>query len=347
MRRIAHPALPALVVLLALSAYTRANADAPPMRVEPKVHKGAGWAIAAPSDWGPLRGPPSLIQMLYLVGDGRKGVPLFDGSLSPLKAGLLVERFANIAQEPVKDFVAKDVRRLKVSPEFRLRGEPQTEEMTLSDGTPAVLLRAEFVRVENRRLSIHRKMYCADANGRHVVATGFITCGPAGGAFARAVVVDFLDAHVRSLVLDAGKLDEQGLKRAYDKHKWDAGSALERTDAGNDLLEKDDFPGAARAFREALALCDPVSAAHNGLAWALLHERDAPPANLAEAMREAKTAVEQTEGLDYSALDTLALALHRNGDKEQAVKTIRQALKLRPNHAALMARLRSIEGSGE
>jgi Flp pilus assembly protein TadD len=54
-------------------------------------------------------------------------------------------------------------------------------------------------------------------------------------------------------------------------------------------------------------------------------------------------AVKQTEELDVAALDTLALAYHRSGEKELAIKTITQALKLEPRDAGLRSRLKSFE----
>jgi tetratricopeptide (TPR) repeat protein len=97
------------------------------------------------------------------------------------------------------------------------------------------------------------------------------------------------------------------------------------------------------AFREAIQLTDNLPAAHNGLAWALLHAEPVTPNAIEQAIGEAKLAVEQTAELDYSAMDTLALAYYRSGDKESAVKTIERALKLRPNDPELKARLKSFK----
>ena len=60
-------------------------------------------------------------------------------------------------------------------------------------------------------------------------------------------------------------------------------------------------------------------------------------------MHEAKLAVEQTETLDYTALDTLAFAYDRNDDRDQARKAIEAALKLKPNDPELVARLKSLQ----
>jgi tetratricopeptide (TPR) repeat protein len=187
-------------------------------------------------------------------------------------------------------------------------------------------------------------VYCQAADGRHVVATGFITCGRPGAGFVRAIhLPEYVEAHVTSLVLDPGKVDETKLAAAYRALDWDAPAAIRKTSQANDLLERQDPAGAARVFREALALCPHVPAAHNGLAWALLEGKEAKAQALAEALREAKVAVEQTEELDYSALDTLARAHQRNGDKGAALEAVRKALKLKPENADLRRRREAIE----
>jgi hypothetical protein len=325
-------------------------------RVQPKVHAGDGWAVAAPGNWTvfPNAPPPSA---LYLVGDARDGVPFLDGTLSVIKAGLQVQRFPGDGTT-VEQRVEMDLKEVKESGDFQVLKGPDVEEVTLADGTAAFLLRAEFVRLQNGRLSINQKLYCSDAEGRHLVATGFITCGRAGGSSVRAIrLPEFVAAHVTSLVLDPEKLDEKKVKPAYQALDWNAQAAIAETDRGNELLEAKNYGAATKAFRKAIALCLHLPAAHNGLAWSLLHSGGADGGaaggdkaepggkgdGLAEALREAKTAVEQTEEQDFSALDTLALAYQRAGDKPKALDAARKALALQPRHPALQRRLRSIE----
>jgi hypothetical protein len=85
---------------------TQQAANAPP--VKPKAFSGDGFAIAAPENWqtfAQIR-PPML---LYLVGDARLGVPPFDGTLSVIKAGLLVEAFPPGARS-LKEHIDRDVK---------------------------------------------------------------------------------------------------------------------------------------------------------------------------------------------------------------------------------------------
>ena len=320
-------------------AAAAARATTPPP-VAPKAHPGDSWAIAAPADWPPLpKVPPPAL--LYLVGDGRESVPLFDGTLTPLKAGLLVERLVK-QNVPLKQRARKEVADQKASGRFQFLEDPAVEDVTLADGTAAVLLRSVFLRRENGRLSVQRKVYCAEPQGTVLVATGFITCGPPGRKFVDGVGLPaFVEAHVRSLVLGPDKLDLAKLKLAYDGHPWHVGAALDHVRIGNRFLEKNNHEWAADAFRQALALCEHLSAANNGLAWALLHGDGAGAKEREEALEIAKKAVEQTDSLDYSALDTLALAQFQTGDKTAAVETVRRALKLRPNHPELLKRLKS------
>jgi tetratricopeptide (TPR) repeat protein len=310
------------------------------------VRCGIGWAIAAPGNWSVFaQAPPPTV--LYLVGDARDGVPLFDGTLKVIKAGIDVRR-SGADGTPIKARLERDLKELKDSGNFVPTKPPQVTDVTLADGTKASLLRAEFVRRENGRLSINHKLYCQDARGRHVVATGFITCSRPGVGFVRAIhLPEFVEAHVTSLVLALpDKIDQTRLPAAYAALDWNASAAIKQTSLGNALLEKQDHAGAIKAFREAIRYCPHVPAAHNGLAWALLETKGAPAPDLDEALREAKTAVEQTEELDYSALDTLAYAHQRRGDRDAALAAVRKAMKLAPNDPDLRRRLDSI-GSDE
>jgi tetratricopeptide (TPR) repeat protein len=328
-----------LSTLFALALTAHAEPSAP---VKPKIHKGDGWAIAVPGDWNSFPGikPPVV---LYLIGDGRAGVPKFDGTLSVLKAGLQVEMFPKGALS-LQEHLTRDLKELRDSGAFKPLADSEPTDITLADGTNALLYDAEFVRVQNGRISIQSKLYCEDAQGRHIVATSFITCSRPGRQSVKATALaDLMRAHVKSLVLNPEKVDLTLVQPAYEKHNWNIADALELIDEGNALLAKDKFVEAAEVFRQSIKLTDKLSAAHNGLAWALLHADPNQKDDLKKGLLEAQIAVDQTEQLDYSALDTLALAYYRNGDKENAIKTINLALKLEPGHKELQARLNSFK----
>ena len=310
--------------------------------VIPKVYKGDGWAIAAPDNWSAFDAvrPPVV---LYLSGDGQQGIPLFDGTLSVLMAGLQVEVFPK-GELSLKEHVAKDVKELKTSGAFELIGDPKLEDVMLADSTPATVLDAEFVRLQNGRVSMQCKVYCADARGRHIVVSSFVTCSRPGRQSVKALSITvLLRTNATSLVLDPEKQDASTLLAAYEKHNWDTGVAMEQVSKGNDLLAEEKFAEAAITFREAIKVWDHLSAAHNGLAWSLLHASDSKKEDLEEALSEAQLAVKQTEELDVSSLDTLALAYDRNKDREHAIQTIKQALAIEPKNPELQARLKSLE----
>lgn len=334
-----------LVALLIAVAFCLARAPTPlgaGAPVEPRIHKGNGWAIAAPADWDVFRAirPP---MVLYLIGDSSACVPLVDGTLSPIKAGLTVE-VGPKAEISLKERIARDVKELKESKAFRPLAEPTTTDVKLADGTAATLLDVEFLRLENGRVSFQSKVYAEDPQGGHVVGTSFLTSSRPGRLSLKSTgLPEMLRAHALSLVLSPDKLDVAPLKVTYAKHNWNAASALDKTAEGNKLIAQNQFPAAAKAFRDAIQIWNELPAAHNGLAWALLHTETATPKDLEEAVREARSAVKLTEELDYSALDTLSLALYRSGDKDQAIKTIKEALELQPKNPELLARLRSFE----
>src|SRR5262249_24938690 len=149
-----------------------------------------------------------------------------------LKAGLLVERFPK-REVSVKEFAQNELKGLKASNKFKVRGEPELKEISLADGTKALLLRAQFLRLENGRLSTQCKVYCSDSQGRYLVATSFITCSPPAGSFVKGISLDqFLEAHATSLVVDPAKVDLAGLKGTYDKLDPQVGVALQRASDG-------------------------------------------------------------------------------------------------------------------
>lgn len=312
------------------------------MPVSPKFYNGDGWAIAAPDNWNRLATsrPPVV---LYLSGDGQQGFPSFDGTLAVMMAGLQVEVFPK-GELSLKEHVARDVNELKESGAFKLMEDPKLKEISLMDGTAATVLDAEFIRLRNGRVSMQCKVYCADVEGRHVVASSFVTCSRPGRQSVNGLgITDLLRTSATSLVLDPEKLDTSVLLPAYEKHDWNVGTALDLVSNGNDLLEMEKFVEAAATYRKAIKRWDSFSAAHNGLAWSLLHAKDSKQIDLDEALHEAQIAVKQTEELDVSSLDTLSLAYERNNDRKNAIKTVKQALVLEPGNSELQARLKSLE----
>jgi tetratricopeptide (TPR) repeat protein len=280
---------------------------------------------------------------LYLIGDGSSGVPLLDGNIEPVKVGLLIERFP-AKGETLKARVDRELTQLKSSERFMILGEPEIAELVLTDGAKAQKSTVEFVREENGRLSVQAKVYVLDRENRHVIATGFITCSPASRKFVHDTgLTKFVAAHLESLVLDPKRLDLKKLATVYENHAWRIDEALSLTRDGNRDLGRMAYEDAIVEFRKALVVSNHVSAAHNGLSWALLHAKSADDSQLNEGLSEAKTAVEQTEERDVASLDTLAVALQRTGRHAEAAEALRKALALDPRNPELLDRLESLK----
>jgi len=345
-----------MVVLVAISAASTGcssggPADVPVPTAEelglkrptPKVVRGEGWAIAAPEDWSEFAAirPP---MVLYLTGDRRTGVPPTDGTLAVIQAGLTVEVHAPEAGLSSRGRAERDLAEIAGSAGFEVRGEPLIREAALADGTKALRVRVEIFKRPRRRLSRYEKLYCATPDGRHVVASGFLTCGPGGVPFLEKTgLADFVAAHVASLCLDANRVDQGKLGAAYRALDLLAGAALAEAGRGNRLLVPGGYERAAKSFRRAIRLCDAVPAAHNGLAWALLQDEGTKGAELAEALRHAEAAVELTSRRDPAALDTLALAYSRRGERAKAIAAIREAIELNPDDPDLRRSLEKYE----
>jgi len=318
---------------------TRADPKPP---IEPKAYEGKGWAIAAPSDWRVFNAT-NVTMPLYLIGDGQSGVPILDGTLAPVKAGLLVEVF-DAKGESLEQRVTRELGEMKSQKRFSFIEEPVVENVKLPDGTAARRSLREFIRKDNARLSVQAKVYAA-SNDRHIIATGFVTCSPASRKFVHDVgLVKFLAAHVDSLVLDPAKMDLKRLDRSYAAHSWNTNEAIELTIAGNRHLSRESYEDATSDFRKALKINDSVSAAHNGLAWSLLHRDASDKSQLEDGLSYAKTAVEQTEERDAASLDTLAVAFKKNGMPKEAVTSLKKAIGLDPRNPELLERLEEFEG---
>jgi tetratricopeptide (TPR) repeat protein len=324
------------------SARADASANAPEPTTRPAaaaayaVHRGNGFAIASPAKWSPAKGgTPS--EAMRLVGDGRPPVPLMDGTLSALQIGMLVEVFSKAGS--VNQQLDRDLAELKRAKDIVVRVEPKIEPTQLSDGTAATWFEGDFDRPQRGRRSRYQKLYAATGAGDVIVVTGYIACSATGAELlSRAGLDAFLAAHVRSLVLDPEKLDAQRLAEAHRSFSPAAAEAVAMTSKANDLLEREAHVQAIPMYRNAIELCPHVAAAHNGLAWALLHGSDAGAGTVADAVKHAETAVELTARGDFSALDTLAVAYKRAGENAKAIAALKEALTLAPQNEELQKR---------
>jgi hypothetical protein len=313
---------------------TQGVASAVPQTI-PKLYRTQDWALAAPREWRVAQ--PAGLQILHLSGDGTPGIPQLDAMLKPLQVGMALEVHGpgTTNADRVRTELLEELKR---APGGRERPKPTVEPMTLLDGTKAQLLAADVDKADEARSSVYLKLICDHPTGRVLVLSGWATGGRGSGPFIRkSGLLAYLKAHVCSLVLDPAKVGYDELKPAYLAYNWDLHRAIRICQRANGLLDHD-RAGAIKAYNDAIGLCDSLSAAHNGLAWAVLSAPQASSSELKEGMMHAQQAVELTERQDPSALDTLALAHLKNGQRDRAMDAVTEGLKLDPADASLLKR---------
>jgi hypothetical protein len=207
--------LRSIILLSLIGASTRAlparAADKGAEQPWELVSLGPG-KIAVPRGWRSIEKiKPNM--PLYRQGDGI-GVPALDETKSPLQIGLTAEKFAN-SKESVKEIMNGLVEGAKKAPGLELVGKESVEVVKLSDGTEAMLLKAEFIKQGSRR-SLQMKLVTKDADSNAWIISGHIVGGKeskwptVGSSLAK-----WLEAHLTSFTLDEKKLDVDKLKAAY------------------------------------------------------------------------------------------------------------------------------------
>jgi rhomboid protease GluP len=108
------------------------------------------------------------------------------------------------------------------------------------------------------------------------------------------------------------------------------------------------YPEAIQHYQEAIRLKPDLAEARNNLAWLLATSDDTRYRNPAEALAQAKQAVELSHWKEPTFIDTLAEALYVNGQYQQAVDTQKKALALDPGDKTMqehMAKYRKAAGA--
>lgn len=329
-----------LVISATCISHAQDSAKVSPTRTV--IHKGKTWAIVAPKDWRTssytLKSPTES----YLTGDGRAGMPIVDGTLSPLQIGMSVDVLPKGSGTP-EEISTQYTRDLKTSGIFKLRHEVAVDSIQLSDGSTALLHSSEFDRVDKGRLSFYYKTISPRKDGRVVVATGWLSCGRPGSLFAKkSGILYVLKACVTSLASESNKVDIRPAEKALSSLNPKLPQAVSKIRMANKLIGQDDRQSIT-LFEESIALSDIVSAAHNGLAWVLITSKNDALLNFEKGLKHAQKAVELTEREDTDSLDTLALAFYMVGNQEQAIRTIKEAIKLRPDYKPYRDRLKLYE----
>ncbi len=329
-----------LVICVTSHSHAQDSGKISPTRLV--IYKGETWAIVAPKDWRTTSFALEPPIELYLTGDGRAGIPIVDGTLSPLQIGMSVDVLSKGSGTP-EEISAQYTRDLKTSARFKLRHEVVVDSIQLADGSTALLHSSEFDRIDKRRLSFHYKVISPRKDGRVVVATGWLACGRPNSFFAKkSGILYVLKECVTSLASESNKVDTRPAEKALSSLNPRLSQAVSKVRTANKLIGQDDRQ-AITLFEEAIALSDIVSAAHNGLAWVLITSEDNTLVDFEKGLKHAKKAVELTERMDTDSLDTLALAFYMVGNQEQAIRTIKEAIELRPDYKPYRDRLKLYE----
>lgn len=96
-------------------------------------------------------------------------------------------------------------------------------------------------------------------------------------------------------------------------------------------LQEDDPTGALKTFEEAVEAYPEDAYALNAAAWFLVTTEAKQLRDAKRAIAWARKAVQLTEEKDGNVLDTLAVALHEDGQLEEAVKRQQRAAELVDN----------------
>ena len=99
------------------------------------------------------------------------------------------------------------------------------------------------------------------------------------------------------------------------------------------------YPEAIKHYQEAIRLKPDFAEARNNLAWLLATAGDPKFRNPAEALTQARQAVELSQWKEATFIDTLAEALYANGQYPQAVAAQKKALALDPGNKTMQAHM--------
>jgi hypothetical protein len=166
---------------------------------------GEDYAVAIPADWN-LRSDMQPTMPVYAGGSR----PTVDENGSPLQIGLTVEHWPDV-KKPLDERRQIQVDAVAHAKALVPVGEPIIQEVTLDDGTPALLMIHEFHK-ERGRHSLQIKLLANAPDGSAWCASGFLV----GGLKSKVPTptsdqAKWLVAYVRSFCFDRAKLDQSKL----------------------------------------------------------------------------------------------------------------------------------------
>lgn len=203
-----------LLITVLLSLLLNAAGDAAPTTA-PATMPAPAWeklathefAVATCTSWE--KKPNQGSAMILHLGEETQ-----DASGQSVKLGMTLERYPD-AQNDAATSAAAILQRFKADPNFKLIGEPETEEVVLADGVRAVMVTVEATRPGDRRTAI-AKLVVADANLRWVVS-GFVVAPDRGGrATRKAPGFQRMVAHLKSFTCNPDKFDPKPIQKLYE-----------------------------------------------------------------------------------------------------------------------------------
>jgi hypothetical protein len=181
---------------------------------------GAPWEVAAagaaslavPKGWRKLDGFRANT-LLFRQGDGI-GIPAEDDTGEPLQAGLVLEELTD-ARGGIREVAAGVIAGAKKDARLKPVADSTIEPVELSDSTKAVVVTSVFLK-EGHRRSLQLKLIARGSDARTWMVSGFLV----GGKDSRwcapgSELAKWIRAHLMSLRLTPGTLDEKPLRQAY------------------------------------------------------------------------------------------------------------------------------------
>ncbi len=290
------------------------------------VYENNGMAMVIPADWKDVSDTVKNTDAFF-VSDGSTTMPIYDGSLQPLRSAIYVETI----NDPDYSFEAKEYSKNLKSNKIYSSVSVEASRIKLNCGRDAMFfnIRARYLRSGN--IMVMKKIFFTGIDGRTKAVTGFITTAPGNDYFIlKSGAMEFVESHVMSAVTDINKLEKKrildsykslpsGLNRAYEKCK----NVMEK---GSYSLQE-----TVGIYEKTLKKYDYLFSVSNKLARIYLTKENF--IDYKRGMQLALKSSEQTQRQDPDSLELLAIAYYRLGERDKALMNMEDAIKINPFNA--------------
>jgi|GEM_PF-5003141 len=292
------------------------------------MYTGNGFSFAVPADWKDVSNTVPNTDAFF-VSDGSFTMPVYDGSLQFLRSAIYAETLNN----PDPSYEAKEFAKQIKSNKTYAASSVKASNVTLNDGTEAMLLdiRAEYLRSAN--VMIMKKIFFRAKTGVTKSVTGFINAAPGNDHYLlKTGALEFMESHVMSAVIDKAKLDKKRLLKAYKALPSRLNKAYNKC---KKVMETGAYTRqeSARIYEKTIRKYDYMYSVANALARIYLTDKDKGLHNTKRAMELMLKATEQTQRKDPDSLELLAIAYYRTGDKDRALMNLSDAIRINPFNA--------------